>query len=168
MGEFFKTLRRKVEVVTLIVACVFMGGWVRGPWKTDQLFYLANTQSLHVVFSCRQGFGWTRLKELNSRPILGITPVGMLSFESMNANLTNGVCPPSEWSRYEWYPKFVGVRGATYWLESPTSRQEVMFFLFPHGMLVIPLTFLSAFLLIPKPCRSTPKKLPEPISNGRT
>jgi len=29
MGEFFKGWRRKTGVVTLVMACVFTGGWVR-------------------------------------------------------------------------------------------------------------------------------------------
>ena len=29
MGEFFHGWRRKVGIVTLVIACVFMAGWVR-------------------------------------------------------------------------------------------------------------------------------------------
>jgi len=35
MGEFFKGLRRRIGIVTLLMACVFMGGWIRSPHHCD-------------------------------------------------------------------------------------------------------------------------------------
>ena len=37
MGEFFKPWRRKLGIVTLVLACVFMGGWVRSYSAHDAL-----------------------------------------------------------------------------------------------------------------------------------
>ena len=38
MGEFFKPLRRKLGVVTLLVACVFAAGWVRSLHSREFIF----------------------------------------------------------------------------------------------------------------------------------
>ena len=39
MGEFFKGCRRKIGVLTLLLACVGIGGWVRSLAFTDSCFF---------------------------------------------------------------------------------------------------------------------------------
>jgi len=46
MGDFFKPWRRKIDVVTLLMACIFMAGWVRSMSIEDSMgVYLAQFRS---------------------------------------------------------------------------------------------------------------------------
>jgi len=57
MGEFFKGWRRKIGVVSLVVACVFAAGWVRSYQRFDRF-----QSSSHTFFSADGAFGemaWT-------------------------------------------------------------------------------------------------------------
>lgn len=37
MGEFFRGWRRKVGCLTLVMACLTMGGWIRSLFRTDEV-----------------------------------------------------------------------------------------------------------------------------------
>ena len=39
MGEFFKGWRRKVGVLTLLIACVFAAGWIRSPPRFELIVF---------------------------------------------------------------------------------------------------------------------------------
>lgn len=64
MGDYFKPLRRKIGVVTLVVACMFAATWVRGFVRCD-LFNLPNQlaiandrKTLSLVKPRRMPHGW--------------------------------------------------------------------------------------------------------------
>src|SRR6266700_4979357 len=48
MGDYFKPWRRKLGVVTLLLACVFVAGWVRSLSTFDSIAF-ANVGRLHIV-----------------------------------------------------------------------------------------------------------------------
>ena len=43
MGSYFKPWRRKIGVVTLAMACVFAGGWIRSMCRYDQMYFITGT-----------------------------------------------------------------------------------------------------------------------------
>ncbi len=64
-----------------------------------------------------------------------------------------------EW-RTDWIGFHFGAANAT-----AGSIRRVEFWIVPYWSIVIPLTLLSAYLLLSKPHKSTPKKITEPIAN---
>jgi hypothetical protein len=51
MGEFFKPWRRKLGVVTLVLACVFTAGWVRSLSRVNYIGIFSGVRTSHTVIS---------------------------------------------------------------------------------------------------------------------
>lgn len=131
MGEFFKPQRRKVGVVTLVMACVFSAGWVRSQNWIDVLCPQSSSD-LKAVSGCH-GFGFM---------------YGRFFMEQENDDL-----------------RFVGHYSKHYsnQLYQWTRFQETGLSLYGQGLfirywlIVIPLTLLSAWLLLSNPrLKNTP------------
>ena len=64
MGDYFKPWRRKIGVVTLMLACVFMGGWMRSIFFLDFIsvtgWIVPGEKSLRVL---AEYFAWRRSPE---------------------------------------------------------------------------------------------------------
>ena len=54
MGDFFKGRRRKIGCVTLVMACVLMGMWMRSVWFCDSYCFIHN----HSVITIRSVDSW--------------------------------------------------------------------------------------------------------------
>ena len=120
MGDFFKPWRRKIGIVTLMLACVFAAGWVRSQYKAD-VFIMPLNESSNGVISSRNGEIQWATAEFNhiGKPY---EPDGLTELKNL-----------------------------------PTVLRSV-----PYWPIVIPLTLLSAWLLLSKPRQSksnTPTKL---------
>jgi len=63
MRGVFHGWRRKTGVVTLVLACLCMGGWMRSTWVVNELLCVTDSQTLHAVYTCPIGIGWSRLHE---------------------------------------------------------------------------------------------------------
>jgi hypothetical protein len=101
LGTYFKPLRRKVGVVTLVMACVFAAGWVR----------------------------------------------------SYSEELVNGIEFPFYDNRYNLVVIPEGIVLGTLVLQGEENQPELVFddfFEIPHWLIVVPLTLLSAWLLLSK------------------
>ena len=133
MREFFHGWRRKTGIVTLVLACVFMAGWVRSHFVCDhphvfmgKIFIEAVTIHDHVFLqqhSFGQGgffFGWK-------------TPH---DFETLSE--AYGVA-------FEWAFILCGFGFST-----ADNGREILL-LIPYWSIVILLTLLSAYLLLSKP-----------------
>ena len=58
MGDYFKLWRRKIGVVTLVVACVFAVGWVRSQFVEDGIYFCPfNGLSVFVESANQSLFG---------------------------------------------------------------------------------------------------------------
>lgn len=108
MRNFFKPWRRKIGVVTLLIACVFAAGWIRSYQNFDDLKVLS-----HTFFSSDGVFG--ELTFTIDHQVQGGRVVATVS-------------------------------------ASPAWQ-------FLYSLITIPLTLLSAWLLLTKP----PKKTTEPV-----
>ena len=58
MREFFRGWRRKSGVLTLLMALVFMAGWVRGFTTADQIEFYPGATTFHTWFSENGNLGW--------------------------------------------------------------------------------------------------------------
>ena len=133
MREFFRGWRRKLGCVTLVMACALMGLWVRSLKLWD--FYSFPTSERHHQFdSIDGGFIWS-------------------SWDRQ---------PPENWASPEWewiaddadtagsFPGFL-----KFW-DNPTNRhRHARYWYVYYWSLVIPLTLLSAYLLLWNPHRRT-------------
>ena len=68
MGDYFKPMRRKLGVVTLMMACVSVSGWVRSLTELDVLIRL-NAHNTHLLLSGEGTISWERMWPIvNPRP----------------------------------------------------------------------------------------------------
>jgi hypothetical protein len=166
MGEFFWGWRRKVGLMTLLMACVFAAGWVRS-------FYVRDTIIIYGRF-----------------PVLSVSSKdGQLSWEKQLPFVLKGPFNPVQdlndgaqnywepWDihwrwRREWYGFLFGSGVLSLsldkfppnerrWMSEPPQKRRVEVWMIPYWSIVIPLTLLSAFLLLSTPHQSTPKKTAE-------
>ena len=127
MGEFFKPWRRKVGIVSLLMALVFMGGWVRsGNWA--DVFY---SRSGYALMSAKHHLTWLRVRGVGSqsrRPFL--------KWES------------DDFSEEPWAynNKFSDRQIVTKFFPGNLTMWAV-----PYWSIVVPLTLLAAWLLLSKP-----------------
>jgi len=157
MGDFFKGWRRKIGVVTLLMALVAMGGWIRSQFIGDSMWFdntfgrlhfgLASTQSDILIASSIDDGSQLR----SSFPKFATTEA-----DGFQENLDR---------QFEWHWRVLGfghgesIRG----LRSPRGFQ---IWAIPYWSIVIPLTLLTAYLLLAKPRPNKPKKTIEPVPAG--
>jgi len=110
MGSYFKPMRRKIGVVTLLMACVFAGLWIRGELIYDEFS------------SC----SW-------------VSSSWGLIFDNGQRTIQRFGSPPEN---YGGNSMRVMIEGEDY----VSEIAEI-----PHWIVVIPLTLLSAWLMLSTP-----------------
>jgi hypothetical protein len=133
MGEFFKGRRRKLGVVALVMACVFTAGWVRSHAKHDLLFL----PPVCILSSGNSAFAISQEVKLKNDLKDGAQAV--ITFDS------NSFLSQRKFKSFD--------------LVQTKIIQPRMI---PYSLFVIPLTLLSAFLLLNKPRAAKSKKAVEP------
>jgi len=170
MGEFFKGWRRRFGLLTLVMACVCMVLWVRANSTTIDVFsFPTGSRSWQLLISDRAGMNWLRLNDSKGvdlrSPFYDSEPVSLGILASYDINwgwkwcgfqIGNGNDAKSGWR--ERFLKNGAFRTSVF------EGQISSIVLFPHWALMLPLTLLSAYLLLSKPRKSTQKKNDEPIS----
>ena len=155
MGQFFRGWRRKAGVVTLLMACVFMTGWVRSFGFHDEVSF--NTTELTDSLSSHLGcLYWmrVRLHRSDNLPFLK-------RFHWQNARLQALQVWKEEDAGLHWKWHFLGIGVRN--LSRSNGEPYYSFFVITYWSIVLPLTLLSAILLLSKPRKSTPSKITEPI-----
>ena len=166
MREFFRGWKRRVGVVTLLMACGFMAGWVRSGMVDDWI--MININANRVRF---------RLSSANSRiNILRWTPEkGPLFSNGINtaSKDRNPLTGRGFRAKFDFWDEFIVERRfdwAGFHFGSGMNRswhgdKRITIWLIPYWSIVLPLTALAAFLLLSKPRQSTTKKITEPTAN---
>lgn len=145
---YFKPLRRKLGVVTLVIACVFAGGWIRCQFLSEQLYLWVAKHSVVTVVSenlvLALSLWWWNEQDF-------VFPAKSIILQSDE--------------RLPW--------GTAYYAESLAWGFRCNSFdggngevgcSIPYWSIVIPLTLLSAWLLLSKPrVRKQPCLTPEKI-----
>ena len=127
MREFFKGWRRKAGLVTLAMACVLMLGWMRSRMVYDQCIW-ADSNHKNVVYSLNGEFGWLRWSTNRSQ---------QMSFGSV---------PMGSEDEAKWRMLHDMIR----------VMHEAREWTCPYWCLAIPLTLLSAWLILGKPRKVKP------------
>ena len=158
MREFFSGWRRKIGVLTLVMACVLMAGWVKSILAIDIAVIPFQANSAVTVFSEDQLFG----VQYQFEP-LGLHRTTRLSWVSHATahHISKNLFPDA---RLTWHYRIRGFGCAEY-LEIRENGSRLIFWLIPYWSIVLPLTLFSAFLLLSKPKTSNQKIIDEPTAN---
>lgn len=149
MRHFFNPLRRKIGVVTLVMACMLAAGWVRSLFFRDWTQVGPINQRLHVLESDLGEliwFAWDRLPPFD--PKWNSEPVE----------------PPRGYENTLIRPLFVRSIGGIVYIDKGQWYYGCKLVV-PYSTLVIPLTLLSAWLLLSQPCGL---KKADPLSKDGT
>jgi hypothetical protein len=135
MTAYFKSLRRKLGVATLAMACMFSGGWVRSLYIMDT-FAFSHLPNELLLVSGDGVVGWQTISA---------TSIGSLfdgfRWHSQMPRSIEDIFNRAE-SLNKWHWNGFGVMQ----LDNSTRLGCI-----PYWSLVIPLTLLSAWLLLSKP-----------------
>ena len=174
MGDFFKPWRRKIGVVTLVMACVMMGGWVRSFGRME-LIHICPGRSLFIIGSrngslCVMRSVYQTHEVAISKSITifnsSLKRIGVGCSSEKSSNETNikywtnadGTVPDTVSQSYWTFGGFVfGTESHTTILD---ERDELIA-MAPYWSILVPLTLISLWLLLSKPRNSIPKKIAE-------
>lgn len=165
MGEFFKGWRRKIGVVTLLMACVAVGGWVRSrvrhdlvmiPWANETFCVESMWGEIEFARLITQD-NKTKAKWISNE----ITPTNWRWLDDAgNPQAVDHLAELAEgeiaW-RWDWAGFHFGA--------GQTANGGEEDYMVPYWSITVPFTLISAFLLLSKRRQSTPKKISEPIPN---
>lgn len=154
MRDFFNGRRKKFGVVTLVLAVILAGAWIRSRGNVDCLAEVATTHNRHIqhdrLCSLRDGIVWVRARNLDT-----LNP-----YTEWYGRLTTGNPEPLQdfvfGIPFEWRLEFAGF-GYADGLDSSESNSCSLLQI-PYYAIVLPLTLLSTCLLLIKP---RPPKPPE-------
>jgi hypothetical protein len=160
MGNVFHGWRRKVGCITLLMALILTAGWLRSFSLEECLCQVFVQQNIELV-SAAGSLGWRKVTLLypNTFTTMYRPPQGYSARRH-----SRGRTPPipvfpivsteHKWTRESTFeiPGFTFVTARADWNDIRMSVWIV-----PYWSLVIPLTLVSAWLLVSKPRRRTKK-----------
>ena len=163
MGDFFKGWRRKTGIVALVMACVFMTGWVRTYSVTDDIHvplgkttsFCASSYRSNLIFQVFSQAIVFRRSSISSR-VNTIYPWNDETRTALDMSGFGGGAidkdPDDPTRECEMWSCPVKLCGCAVFLRSTlASGRGILGIFIPYWSIVIPLTLLSAFLLITKP-----------------
>jgi hypothetical protein len=140
MTTWFKPSRRKIGVVTLLMACVFSIGWVRSTVVEDVFTLKFNKKRVdRLISSVRyRGIMWQGICFPEHH--MKLSPTSWVSM--------NGADPRTRhwYGADEWTGQFFRSKNE---ISAAGVRSSLM--LISYGVIAIPLTLLSVYLLLSKP-----------------
>lgn len=151
MGHF-KPLRRKIGVLTLLLACMALVGWVRSNTVEDlqDVLRVAISQRQRIAVKSRSGaIDWTHYDK----------PVVTTGFGSVV--ISDDFGPSESKTEFpEWERNWCGFIFAEQ--RDPYDGTRIRFCSIPYWSIVIPLTAFTAWLLL----STTPAKVTKPASES--
>jgi hypothetical protein len=154
MSEFFKPWRRRIGIVMLVFALVFLGGWVRSQSTVDVISFRSGTYLHHWLASDARFICWTRQYEKYSDSVWEVP------------EYSNSKRDASHDFRRDPNIKWYGALREFGVFEYPASQfqgNSMATWLIPYWYVILPLALLSTYLLFVKPRKSTSKKPADPI-----
>ena len=154
MGDYFKPWRRKIGVMTLLIACVLAAGWVKSAAFNDLIIFPIGQDLRFGVVSNRGRIALVRHDWHENAPTLRTYWFSASFAEHPDAVFI------LDHEELQWLLRLgaFGIR------QRLTSSFTVSLIQLPYWSIVIPLTLLSAWLLLSKPrTKTTPEKQPSTI-----
>lgn len=148
MQDFFNGWRRKAGMATLGLACILTCGWLRSFYASDWILFPTGDGtggSGHLLLSAEGSFFCG----------LNVYPYSNIRWKSIHwqSDQADEYLPTLEAMEPTWYLHSCGFNvGRAELLFPPDFHVEVdVFCLMPYWSIVLPLTLLSAWLLLSKP-----------------
>ena len=169
MGSIFRGWKRRFGVVTLTLACAFMAGWVRSDVNEDWI--RINIRSIRANFyvnSANGGINVLRWTPYQVGPFVswGVRPAS----KDRNPLTNRGVKKPYDlWhefhvkDRFDWAGFHFGSGKHLSW----HGDRGIKIWFIPYWSIVVPLTLLSAFLLLIKPTVFSTKVVTEDSTSAQ-
>ena len=157
MWEFIRGWKRKVGIVTLLMACVVMVEWIRSMTNSTQFSIRTEKHACVGIRSANQVFGFFYWRF--NDPSMNWDAYGHVEFVvypfAEQPGLKNWPDGISRWriGDFGWQDSSIG----------PNHR--MVEFIAPHWCIAVPLTLISLWLLLSKPRPSNQTKLAEPNVN---
>ena len=149
MSDFFHGWRRKVGCATLTLALVFIAGWVRSYHYSDQLSLPSIHPRLEGCLQALNGtFRWIQFADAE--------PSGWIV--SLSSEFEGNEMIPEN---IPWKTRFMGLHFGNHGDPQATSWTTNNIWCCSYLTLAVPMTLLSAFLLLSKPCIAKPKTIIE-------
>jgi hypothetical protein len=164
MHDFFCGWRRKLGCVTLVMALAFVGGWVRSGMRHD--FVTSDTSRSRYGFTSFQGrLQLGRWTPHGNGPLLTWGSINAAESQENPVDENGAQKPfdPFEFLDVEWRWDWGGFHFGASMNRAKTRKKRVELWVVPYWSITVPLTLLSAFLLLTKPSPAFGKKVCEPI-----
>ena len=158
MRDFFRGWQRKVGVATLVMACLFMAGWVSSLRK----FHMVHVVQFPLGRQISQTIESTRgviVFHQDVNPT--VTTFDFYSIRTEEAARFLWECEPHG----KWHWRICGVGDYDDLLSNGKNRRV---YVVPYPSIVFPLALVSAYLLLSKPRPSNSKKIAEPTAKEGT
>ena len=148
MGDFFKPWRRKIGVLTLVMACGFMGLWIKS--SKDCYFiqllgqrFAAGPNGISIFVTPKYHFNWVTF---HSEPTDDRFP-----FRGFDGEwLWESQCPGFKFGKAEHVCGLPFQHATIFWVSTA-----------PYWSIVMPTTLLAAYLLLSKMRIAKPKTIAE-------
>jgi hypothetical protein len=157
MREFFRGWRRKVGCVTLVMACVVMGLWIRGfHWQDSAEFCPSRT-----IYTTSSGYGYFAFQAFEfpargaalSQSSVSTSPLRLLQMGWNSSLITEELGEFAPWkgaeseAHWKWQSFLVGTAS----FDTVNLNYSKSYAIIPCWSIAIPLTLLSAYLILWKP-----------------
>ncbi|MDB5348609.1 MAG: hypothetical protein JWP89_6986 [Schlesneria sp.] len=154
MRDFFYGWRRKAGCVMLGIALLFMGVWIRSRYIMETLTYISD-EGRHSFSITPNGLEWARRTGSGQY----LSPQFMnLSWETIELDDSDFESFPEPSMGWEtsWNYRWCGFRSGKFQLTAGGPGLSILYgelarWAIPHWAMVIPLTLLSAYLILRKP-----------------
>ena len=154
--------RRRIGLVTLLMACMAMAGWVRSRSYGESVHFPGFPGTSECLVSVDSSILWVTCEPGFSEGLF------LPKWEHHEFDPRSDFYHIFSVVNVKWKWRLLGFgAGRTPRLTDPHGR-EFSFWIIPYWIIVLPLAALSAVLLLMKPCQPTQKKISEPVANERT
>lgn len=154
MVSYFKPLRRKLGVVILALACVFAAAWMRSRFMYD-LLWICNSNTVFGVASMVGGLDFGTVMTIDEPDSWGWGANKLTVVDGKIVDPSGNLHDIDPWAfdnfDIEWRRDWAGFHFGV----GTVLNQRHVDYMIPYWAIVIPLTTISAWLLLSKP---RPKK----------
>jgi len=156
MGAFFHGWRRKVGLLSLVMALVFVGFWIKSSFQTFGI-QIGRERRIDAVMVYSDGCSWATWKPQGTELF---TPDEIFFSWWFHKEVVIRFADVRRDREVDWRYRFFGIER----LRRSWNKASETAIIIHHWLVVIPLTLLSAYLLLlSKPRISTQKKNIRPI-----
>lgn len=136
MREFFRGWKRKIGVLTLLLACALTTGWMRSFYVCDDIRIPGRDPAFHLFFTLPNWFGW----------VLVENPDGGISPQNRSVR-TSSIVRARHHSHRPYHFIYGNVGPDSEWARAMEACPHLYV---SFSWIAIPLTMLSGWLLLSK------------------